>query len=474
MNSTTTAPDAASKKPGLLINRDFALLWSGRSISLIGDYAFDTTLVLWIATIIARGQSWAPLAVSGVLLATSIPMFVVGPIAGVFVDRWNKRRTMLWMDAARAVLIALLLLAANLVPLPFLPGGRLSPAGQIAMIYTTVFLASICAQFFNPSRFALIGDLVPEEYRARASGLTQIAMSIAGIIGPPIAAPLLLVFGVQWALIINALSFVASFLAILAIRAPQAASSVKEGQPASFFKEFAEGIRFFLGNRVLVTLLVTVLIVMLGGGALNALNVFFVTGNLHTPAKLFGLFDGVMGVGVIAGAILASAFAQRLGVARTFWVSTVLAGALILVISRLSSFAPALIFIALVGIFQAGLNVAAGPLLLHVTPRELVGRISSVIDPMSSLASIVSIGLAGLLASTVLQHLDATLLGLHFGPIDTIFTGTGVLVVLGGLYAMVNLRGVTLAGEKKTETAPTETAGPTSEESVIHVASASE
>jgi MFS family permease len=456
MNSTTPVPEAASKKPGLLINRNFALLWSGRSISLIGDYAFDTTLILWIATIIAKGQSWGPLAVSGVLLATTIPMFVVGPIAGVFVDRWNKRHTMLWMDAARAILIALLLLATNLVPLPFLPGGRFSPAGQIAMIYIIVFLASICAQFFNPSRFALIGDLVPEEYRARASGLTQVAMSIASIIGPPIAAPLLLVFGVQWALIINALSFVASFLAILAIRAPRFASSVKEGQPTSFFKEFAEGIRFFLSNRVLVTLLVTVLIVMLGGGALNALNVFFVTGNLHTPAKLFGLFDAVMGIGIIVGAILASAFAQRLGVARTFWVCTVLAGALILVISRLSSFAPALVFIALVGIFQAGLNVAVGPLLLHVTPRELVGRVSSVIDPMSSLASIVSVGLAGILASTALQHLDATLLGLHFGPIDTIFTGTGFLVVLGGLYAMVNLRGVTLAGEK--QPAPAETA----------------
>jgi MFS family permease len=468
MNSTTTPPAAASKKAGLLINRNFALLWSGRSISLIGDYAFDTTLVLWIAVIIAKGQSWAPLAVSGVLLATSIPIFVVGPIAGVFVDRWNKRRTMLWMDAARAVLIALLLLAANLVPLPFLPGGRFSPAAQIAMIYATVFLASICAQFFNPSRFALIGDLVPEEYRARASGLTQIAMSIAGIIGPPIAAPLLLVFGVQWALVINALSFVVSFLAILAIRAPRSASSVKEGQPTNFFKEFAEGIRFFLGNRVLVTLLVTVLIVMLGGGAINALNVFFVTGNLHTPAKLFGLFDAIFGIGIIAGAILASAFAQRLGVARTFWLSTTLAGIVILVISRMNSFALVLVFIALVGLFQAGLNVAVSPLLLHVTPRELVGRVSSVIDPMSSLASIVSVGLAGLLASTVLQHLDGTLLGLRFGPIDTIFTGTGILVVLGGLYAMVNLRGVTLAGE--TKPVPVETPAPTVEDSAISAA----
>ena len=105
MDTTTASPSGASKKPGLLINRDFALLWSGRSISLIGDFAFDTTLILWIATILAKGQPWAPLAVSGVLLATSIPVFFIGPIAGVFVDRWNKRQTMLWTHVPHVYLL---------------------------------------------------------------------------------------------------------------------------------------------------------------------------------------------------------------------------------------------------------------------------------------------------------------------------------------------------------------------------------
>ncbi|HEY7416793.1 MAG TPA: MFS transporter, partial [Ktedonobacteraceae bacterium] len=162
MNSNTSAAHTASKKPGLLRNRNFALLWIGRTISVLGDFAFDTTLILWIGVIIAKGQSWAPLAVSGVLIATSIPIFLIGPIAGVFVDRWEKRPTMLWMDALRAILITLLLFAANLFPLPFFPDGKMPASWQLGMIYAIVFLASTCAQFFNPSRMALIGDLVPE------------------------------------------------------------------------------------------------------------------------------------------------------------------------------------------------------------------------------------------------------------------------------------------------------------------------
>jgi MFS family permease len=476
MKSSTPAANAASKKPGLLINRNFALLWIGRTISVLGDYAFDTTLILWIGVIIARGQPWAPLAVSGVLIATSIPIFLIGPIAGVFVDRWEKRQTMLWMDALRAILIALLLLAANLVPLPFFPGGKMPFSWQLGMIYTIVFLASTCAQFFNPSRLALIGDLVPEPQRAQASGLTQVSLSIAGIIGPPLAAPVLFAFGVEWALIVNALSFVASFVAILAIQAPKAARSVQPGEQGSFFREFAQGIRFFVGNRVLVTLLVAILIAILGTGAINALGVFFITDNLHTPANLFGLLDAIMGIGVIAGAILASSFAQRLGVVRTFWASIIILGVLFVVFSRMTSLVPALALMLVMGVFQASLNVAVNPLILHVTPRELVGRISAVLDPSMSLVTIVSVAIAGSLASTVLHGLHATVLGMTFGPIDTLFTFSGLLILLGGFYAVVNLRDVRLAkeGEQPSEKAEAAPMPASTAEAIADVSAAGE
>src|SRR5215472_1411290 len=95
MESSPTPGASSPAKSGFLINRNFALLFFGFTISSIGDFVFSTTLVLWIAVILAKGQSWAPLAVSGVLVATTVPAFLIGPFAGVFVDRWDKRRTML-------------------------------------------------------------------------------------------------------------------------------------------------------------------------------------------------------------------------------------------------------------------------------------------------------------------------------------------------------------------------------------------
>jgi MFS family permease len=452
---TAALPTSASKKPPFFINRNFALLWGGGTISNVGDFVFNTTLVLWIATIIAKGQSWAPLAVSGVLVATAIPVFLIGPIAGVFVDRWDKRHTMLAMDASRSVLIALLLPVAL---------GKLSIFWQLGSIYAIVFLASACTQFFNPSRFVFIGDIMEEAYRARASGLSQTTYNLASIIGPPIAAPLLFVVGVQWALIVNALSFVVSFLAILAVRAPQPESLERAAQHGSFLQDFRAGIRFFVGKHVLVTLLITVILVTLGVGALNALGVFFVTQNLHAPANLYGFMDAAFGLGAVAGAILTSMFASRLGEARTFWLGLIAAGLAISLLARMTSFPFGVACFALAGLVIAPVDVVVGPLVLHVTPREFVGRVIAVINPMQALVGIVSVTIAGTLASTVLSGFHATLAGITFGPIDTIFTGTGILVLLGGLYAMVSLRGVTLAKAEASEAIPAQRAGqPTTE-----------
>ena len=460
MNATTGDTPLAPTSPnkaGLLINRDFALLWLGQGVSYLGDFVFDTTLVVWIATQLAVGQSWAPLAVSGVLVAATLPIFLVGPFAGVFVDRWDKRRTMLAMDVARAALIALLLLAAGIVPLPFLPGGQLSLPQRLAAIYAIVFLAAACAQFFTPARTALLGDIVEAELQPRAASLSQVTFALATIVGPPLAAPLLFAFGVQWALIINAVSFLASFLAIRAIHPPRQTESTERAPHAGFLREWVQGVRFYFGNHVLTALLVAAVIAIFGAGALNALGVFFVTQNLRAAPTIYGVFDSVYAVGALLGAVLGGVFAQRIGLTRLVWLSLLLLGVCILVYSRLTSVPPALAVLFVAGIPQATLNIAIGPLVLRVTPRELLGRVMAVLNPMITGASLASIAIAGYLASTALHGFHARVAGLELGPLDTIFGVAGLLVVVGALYAAIALRAA--GGEAAAQSLPIAVAG---------------
>jgi MFS family permease len=418
----------------LLINRNFAWLWGGQTISYLGDWIFSTTLILWIATRIAAGQAWAPLAVSGVLLSSSVATFLVGPLAGVFVDRWDKRRTLLWMDGLRGVLIAML------IPLAFARVSTLPRVWELGLIYSIIMLTTVCDQFFSPARFALVGDIVPEQDRARATGIEQASQQFTAIIGPPLAAPLLFTFGVQWALVVNALSFGASFVAIFAVDAPPSARSVAEGTQGNVAGEFFTGLRFFAGNRVLVTLLIVAVVAMLGAGATNALDYFFIRQDLHAAAGLYGVMGAAAAAGSLVGALLAGALAQRIGLARYFWISILLTGVLFLVYARMTAFVPGVIARVAECVPNAATSVVFAPLVLQVTPRELVGRAFAVLVPGLTLASMLSIVIAGYLDSVVLRGFHARLLGVTLGPVDTIFTVGAVLIILAGVFGMLNLR----------------------------------
>ena len=167
--------------------------------------------------------------------------------------------------------------------------------------------------------------------------------------------------------------------------------------------------------------------------------------NLHAASSWYGLCSGVSGIGAIAGTVLVGVFGSRLAPLRTMGVSLVLFGGSILVYARLSSLPPAVVVLFLMALPVAAFNVLLMPVLLLVTPRAFIGRVVAVIASAMSLASLISVALAGFLASTVLHGLHATFLGVTFGPIDTIFSVTGLLVLASGIYALLALRGVVLS-----------------------------
>jgi MFS family permease len=429
------------------INRNFARLWWGQTISSIGDYAFDTALVLWVATYLAAGQSWAPLAVSGLILAAALPQIFAGPIAGVFVDRWNKRRTLLVMIALQAIFASFITLVAAGISLPFVGRVVLPVPSLLALIFGVVSLITICAQFVIPAQFALIKDIVPDSKQDQAMESSQAIQALAIVLGPPAAAALVFGLGVQWALLLNALSFLVAFGATFAIQAPPSASSLAAGETGNFSREFFAGVGYVTGHRILRTILISEVLTWLGFGCLQALGYFFITGNLHAPASDYGFLGSVFGVGAIVGAVFVTIMGHRIGLARLLWMSLVTSGTFVIVLSHLTNIYAALAAAFGFGITATIIIVTAGPLSLDATSREFVGRVTAVINPIGRLAALVSVVVAGYLVSTVLRGFHATILGIHFGPVDTVFTVMGMLAVAGGIYARLSLHAMIRKGE---------------------------
>jgi len=419
-----------------LINRNFALLWAAQGLSFMGDRIFDTTLVVWIGVVLARGQSWAPLAVSGVFVAAAVPTLVIGPIAGVFVDRWDKRRILYLTDAVRAASIALLLLLTESIGLRH--GATIL---ELSAIYVVVFVAASCSQFFSPARIALIADVVPESARPQATSMSQINSSLSSIIGPPIAVPVLFVLGIEWALIVNALSFACSAGLAYAVRGVGASRRSEVGQATHFFRELREGLQFTMASTVARTVLVALFLVMLGASTINALDIFFVTTNLHTSANLYGFVSAAMGGGVLIGALVAGAVASRIKFIRLFWISLTALGVLLVVYARMTTFLGAVVVLFLAGFPQAAVNVVVGPMLLAAVPRALIGRVFSLLQPVVTVAGLASTATSGFLASSLLFGLHMQIGPIEVGTYDTIFSIAGLLIVAGGLYAQRSLAG---------------------------------
>jgi MFS family permease len=409
-------------------NRNWVWLWRGQSISVIGDMVFIVTVILWIATRLAKSTdgataSWAPAAVSGALIAFALPALVVGPFAGVWVDRWDRRKTMLTADAARCILIA------GLLVLPVLQH-RIPIQAQLAVMYAVLVAASSFAEFFDPARMAIIGSVVAPDDQPKASGREQAMMALAQVIGPPLAAVLIL-SGVQWALLIDAASFAASFFCVRAIKL--SGSAARRGQQSergtSFGAELRFGLSFFMRSKQLRGLAMGVVITMLGAGAFNAVAVFFLLHNLHVPANWLGALSATVGVGAIGGALTGGAIAGRVGLGRTLWLSMAVGGVALIGLSRCTAVPPALATCLILGAAVGAVNAVAGPITLRVTPLELMGRISAVFSPLQQSSALVSMALAGALASTVLAGFHARVAGLAFGPYDSIIAVSGLLFI---------------------------------------------
>jgi MFS family permease len=422
------------------INRNFALLWWGQAISSIGDFAWDTALVLWVATYLVGGKSWAPLAVSGLVMGAAVPQIVIGPIAGVFVDRWDKRTTMILMAALQAIFAVLLVLPALSFTLPLIGHIQLPLTWRLGVVFADVALLASFAQFYIPAQLALIKDIVPQPREDQALETFQAIQGLAVIIGPPVAAALVFGLGFGWALVLNALSFVVVFLATFAIEAPPSAHSLEPGEAGHFSREFLDGLNYVTGHEVLRMILVAEVLTWLGFGALQSLGYFFITGNLHAPASDYGLFGADFGVGAIVGAVAVTLLGERIGLARILWSGLLTAGAFVIIMSHLTNFYIALGAAFLFGVCTTAVIVTSGPLALDSTSREFVGRVTAVINPVGRLAALLSVALAGSLVSTVLHGLNVSILGLTFGPVNTVFTGMGLLAILGGFYARYSLR----------------------------------
>jgi MFS family permease len=425
--SMATVSGALTRLGERPINRNFARLFYGQAVSAAGTVAFNTTVALWVAAVLGRGQSWSPLALGGVTACAGAAALLVGPVAGVFVDRWDRRCTMLRADLARAVL-CLVLTGVAMVPAPVVP-----LAARLVLICLLAFGINGVDQFFGLARTAVLAEVLESDAgRARGLGLEQATSGISSMLAPPLATPLLFAFGAQWALLANTASYLFSYAFIRTMRiAPRGPAAPVDR--ASYRAQYLDGIRLFFASRTLVPIAGLALATQVAVGALTCLDLFFLTDNLHHGPHLYGFLAAAFGAGGIAGALAAGRTVARLGARGATWLSLLAAGVTVVLYARQTAWIPALVLLAASGVAFAVTSTAGGSLLLAAAPPDHIGRIFAVVSPILQLGWLASAAASGWLASTAMRHVHVLVLGLTVTRIDALFTIAGTLIVATGL-----------------------------------------
>lgn len=365
--------------------RDFGLLWSGMTVSALGDGIYTVALAWQV-----YGLSNTPTALSIVGVAWFLPQIAATLFGGVLADRIDRRRVMIFADVVRAAAIGTI--------------GLLSVTGHLELwhMWVLVALYGVGNSVFYPAYTALVPQVLPKELLVQAAALRQFMRPLAfRIIGPALGGALVAALGAGTGFLIDAASFAASTLAIVLMQARPVPRP--EGKPvSSVFREMKEGLDFVRSQRWLSTTLVAVVLAMLFYlGPYWVLVPFVVKNHLHGGAGGLGLVFTAGGI----GAVVASLGTGQRGFTRRPLVIVYLTWALAafgLVGYSLVThvWEAALVAAVATGSLITG-QILWEALLQRCVPGELLGRVSSVDSFVSSGLVPLSLAITGPVAASV-------------------------------------------------------------------------
>lgn len=386
-------PEAESARGGafsVLANRRFAKIWSAGVISQTGDFLLIVGLPYYVYRL-----TGSVLLTGTLFLVAVAPSIVLGTVAGVFVDRWDRRRTMIATN---------LLLGLGLLPLLWV-----TSAGAVWIVYLVAGFEACIDPFFGPAEGALVPRLVGKSDLLQANALIGGGRQVARLVGSAAGGVVVALWGLSGVALGDSLTFFVAAGLVMAVGSSVGSSERTIPAPGGgwtaltkrFGREWIEGLRASARTHPARELLTFVLVIGVGEGVFTTLVAPFMIRVLHGTGVEYGLFLGLQAIGGIVGAVYAATAAHRLAPARILPPLAAVFGALDAAIFTYplfwSSIVPAFVLIVLVGLPGALAMAALSTLQQTAVPDELRGRFLGALGTAGAVALV-----AGIVAATVL------------------------------------------------------------------------
>jgi len=386
-------------------------VWYAQLVSLLGDFL----AVFAVISVVTYRMHGTAAQVTGVQIAYMLPLALLGPLSGVFVDRWPLKPTLVASDLIRAVLVLMLFVATS-----------------TWQIYLILCALSCVSSFFGPAQSVTIRSHVPPHGLISANALMQMAMMGTRVIGPAAAGALVSAFGPRICYALDFISFLVSaalIMSVAIVRPPSPARATAAESTNSkvhaIVHEMGEGMRFIFHHTAISFVVMAMAAGMFVMGCFGPLIAVYVRDWLHASAGIFGVVSAMVGIGMMIGMPLVRRVSGQ--VSNSVLVLSGLAGIGVgaLILGALPWVAMSMLACFTLGFAFAGVIVPAQTLLQKETPHALMGRISSTTMSVVFFAQLIGLGLSGALA----QALGVRAVFFLCAVLAWILTGAGKLLL---------------------------------------------
>lgn len=404
---------------------NFRKLWNAMAFSSFGDWLGLLAITALAQQLAGGNYATANFAIAGVFIARLLPSVILGPLAGVIADKFDRKKVMVIGDVLRALLF---------ISIPIV--------GNYFWLYTATVLIECVSLFWSPAKEATVPNLVPKNRLENANQvslfaaygtapLAAIVFSLLSIFISGISAALSLGnnSAVDLALYINALSFLFSAFTISQLEIPKAHLSKSEVS-GSMMSSLLDGGKFVSSSKIVRGLIVGLLGAFVAAGAVIGLARTFV-GDLAGGDAAYGILFGAVFTGLAAGIALGPKIFSQFSRRRLFGAALTSAGFLLIILSLLQNLVLAIFVVVILGAFSGVSWVTGFTMLGMEVTDELRGRVFAFIQ------SLVRVSLVGVLA---VAPLAAAAIGEHsfkIGQIQLIYNGAAFTMLGGGIIAMI-------------------------------------
>ncbi|MFN8442442.1 MAG: MFS transporter [Caldilineaceae bacterium] len=390
----------------LLRHRNFALLWWGGLISITGNRVLTVAVPYYI-----YAQTGSTLVTAAMMLAMIVPSMLFSSIAGVFVDRWDRRQIML---------VTNFILVFTLLPLLFL-----QRTGWTWLIYIVAFLEATVSTFFYPAENALLPQVVGKDQLLAANTLNSLNNTLAGLIGPALGGILLGRWGLEFVVLFDCLSYLLAGLCVYFVNLPpeltQTRSPETMPEPFSwrkFWSEWYAGVALIRRKRVIAILFVVASLSALGGTMLDPLVAPFMQDILQISAETFGWILTLGGIAGTVGGFLIGQFSAKVRPAMLYSISSILNGVLLLLMYRSNALTVVIALGTLSSLISIGSRVAMPTLLQENVEDAYRGRVFGTLDTTIAILVLLGVGFSGIM-------------GERIGIVPVLSIGSGIMLAAG-------------------------------------------